>query len=486
MLSVCSRVYLAERHQLIVYAVKSFHTLAEAQDFVAGKPSSRGTDQDEPKYYAVGRGLVPGVYLDWPSAQKQIRGVSHPRHKKFNNRTEAEAFVAAFKTHNGGTASAGGLSSEEQIRQLIVKSAPGLQPKGPYIARDKNGDAYGIGTGPLPLGAEDGFDPNIRLDESGRLVHKTDEEKAKQKDIPREKNPPGMLRIYTDGSSLRNGTAGARAGVGVFFGPQDPKYDESFSSSPPSPPALQTQTVYTIDWQARGTPKTKPRSNSHDRIDDEERAHGQGKGPKLTNWRYRNVSEALKGTKQTNQRAELTAIQRALDIAPKHRDVTIYTDSKYAIDCVTNWYRNWERNGWRNSGGKPVENVDLVKGVRAAMAEREQLGRKTLMVWVKGHANTQGNVEADRLAVAGARLGRGLSVDGGGENGDADGNGRCYGDEDEGMLPKTETDTEAGLGTTARGLPATNGFEDSDVQQAFDLMAASMVDGEKTGIDDYP
>lgn len=126
---------------------------------------------------------------------------------------------------------------------------------------------------------------------------------------------------------------------------------------------------------------------------------------------YRNVSEALKGTKQTNQRAELTAILRALDIAPIHRDVTIYTDSKYSIDCVTNWYKNWERNGWVNAKGKPVENKDLVMDIREKIEERDLLKKGTYFVWVKGHASDAGNIAADRLAVEGATRGRGITAD---------------------------------------------------------------------------
>ena len=129
---------------------------------------------------------------------------------------------------------------------------------------------------------------------------------------------------------------------------------------------------------------------------------------KLTNWRYRNVSEALRGSKQTNQRAELTAILRALDIAPRHREVTVYTDSKYSIDCVTNWYRNWKKNGWVNSKGKPVENKDLVVQIRERIEERELLGKVTYFVWVKGHKDNVGNIAADRLAVEGAMGRRGL------------------------------------------------------------------------------
>ncbi|KAF2145937.1 uncharacterized protein K452DRAFT_283228 [Aplosporella prunicola CBS 121167] len=149
----------------------------------------------------------------------------------------------------------------------------------------------------------------------------------------------GMLNIYTDGSSLGNGALGAVAGVGVFFGPQD----------------------------------------------------------------SRNVSESLVGPRQTNQRAELTAIQRALDIAPLHRDVQIYSDSNYAINCVTVWFHSWRKNNWHTSAKKPVENKDLVETIVARLEERDAAGVKTKFQWLKGHANDPGNIAADALAVTGAR-----------------------------------------------------------------------------------
>ncbi|KAI5281880.1 hypothetical protein KEM52_003840, partial [Ascosphaera acerosa] len=150
-----------------------------------------------------------------------------------------------------------------------------------------------------------------------------------------------ILRIYTDGSSLANGKAGAVAGVGVFFGPGD----------------------------------------------------------------ARNVSEPLDGPRQTNQRAELTAVLRALDIAPRTRPVRIVTDSQYAIKCVTVWFGKWRSNGWRNAAGKPVENKDLITAVIARIEERESLGSRTLFEWVKGHNADPGNEAADQLAVMGAKRG---------------------------------------------------------------------------------
>lgn len=66
---------------------------------------------------------------------------------------------------------------------------------------------------------------------------------------------------------------------------------------------------------------------------------------------------------------------------------------------------NWRRNNWMTSDKKPVENKDLVEPILAKIEERESLKVKTLFEWVKGHSHNAGNVEADRLAVNGARMG---------------------------------------------------------------------------------
>ena len=364
----------------------------DAQAFVEGKVvPDANKPPGEQKYYAVQAGKVPGVYTDWPTAQQQISGFKNPRHKKFPTKAEAEAFVNEGKARSAYDSN--GISPEEEIRRLIVKqSVPGMIDDGDYVAKDKTDQTYELARGPLPPGAEDGFDPNIKLEPDGLIRNRTLQEKSLTKTIPKESDPPSMLKIYTDGSSLNNGQVGARAGVGVYFGPAPFEYDSHSSTTTTSPNTITSGTsssnksetpLYTIDWQERGAPSDK-------------------KKRKLT-WRYRNISEALKGTKQTNQRAELTAIQRALDVAPSHRDVTIFTDSRYSIDCVTNWYKNWEKNGWLNSRGKPVENRDLVQEVRERINERDGFDRQTLFVWVKGHSTDQGNIEADRLAVEGAR-----------------------------------------------------------------------------------
>ncbi len=151
-----------------------------------------------------------------------------PKHRRFNTRAEAEEFVAAGRKGADGSLNAGQtLTAEDQKRRMMVSnSAPGLQINGIYDPMDKDGNTYEPGRRPLPPDAEDGYDPNIKMTADGQIVDRTEEEKSRTKTMLKEREPPGMLRIYTDGSSLRNGQAGARAGVGVFFGPQDPKYED--------------------------------------------------------------------------------------------------------------------------------------------------------------------------------------------------------------------------------------------------------------------
>jgi len=115
-----------------------------------------------------------------------------------------------------------------------------------------------------------------------------------------------QLAIFTDGSTLNNQTKGDRkGGVGVFFG-----------------------------------------------IDD-----------------ARNISLPLEETdnnKVTNQVTELLACIKAIEkiISSEiinNKNITIYTDSNYTVNIVTKWGINWEKNNWKKSDGKTVDNLELVK-----------------------------------------------------------------------------------------------------------------------------
>ncbi|KAF9878571.1 RNase h domain protein [Colletotrichum karsti] len=259
---------------------KSFTRKEDAEAFVAGKKVPDRSGKPKPlRYYAVARGNYTGIFNDWSDAQDSTRGAKGPKYKRFDTLPEAVAFMREW-------------ADEETLDRI----------------RGEYGDVS---------------DPEL-----------SDEQEEEEEEILE----PGLLRIFTDGSSLSNGRHDAVAGVGVFFGKNDP----------------------------------------------------------------RNISERLEGPLQTNQRAELTAVLRALESIPAKVSVQILTDSKYSINCAETWCKAWEKKGWKTSEGTDVKNKDLIQAIRKKMVQRDDAKAKTVFTWVKGHANTQGNIEADRLANAGA------------------------------------------------------------------------------------
>ena len=62
------------------------------------------------KYYAVAAGRVPGVYSEWPEAERQVKGFAGAKFKGFGSRAEAEAWLEApvhtKKERNGAKATA--------------------------------------------------------------------------------------------------------------------------------------------------------------------------------------------------------------------------------------------------------------------------------------------------------------------------------------------------------------------------------------------
>lgn len=72
----------------------------------------------------------------------------------------------------------------------------------------------------------------------------------------------------------------------------------------------------------------------------------------------------------TNNREELKAIlyagQELLHMAKIEDDsisATIYTDSAYCYNIITQWMSGWQRNGWKRGGNKEIENLDLIQAL---------------------------------------------------------------------------------------------------------------------------
>jgi len=111
--------------------------------------------------------------------------------------------------------------------------------------------------------------------------------------------------------------------------------------------------------------------------------------------RYQTIERELSGglPQTTNNRMELTAVIEGLKCLKEKCHITLYTDSKYVLDGVTNYLPLWQQNGWKKSNKKPVLNTDLWQEL-SELLPRYQID----WVWVKGHAGHAENERVDTLA----------------------------------------------------------------------------------------
>ena len=97
----------------------------------------------------------------------------------------------------------------------------------------------------------------------------------------------------------------------------------------------------------------------------------------------------------TNNRMELLALIRGFDLIPEGIATVAYTDSRLAVQTITEWARGWERAGWKRKTG-PIKNLELVQELYAKHKARPEIKFE----WVKAHAGNRWNEYADALSTA--------------------------------------------------------------------------------------
>jgi len=141
---------------------------------------------------------------------------------------------------------------------------------------------------------------------------------------------PPQITVYTDGSCINNGNYNTRSGAGVWFRENHPN----------------------------------------------------------------NRALRVPGHDQSNQTGELAAIVIALQSTSHEVDLTIVTDSQYAIKSLTHSLSTFEDQAWTN--------VPNEKWLRLAAYLLRKQAAPTHFKWVKGHNGNRGNKGADELATLGA------------------------------------------------------------------------------------
>lgn len=110
---------------------------------------------------------------------------------------------------------------------------------------------------------------------------------------------------------------------------------------------------------------------------------------------YKGIEKEISGgePETTNNRMELTAVIRALELLKEPCTVTVYTDSQYVSKAITEgWLKKWKAAGFTKKGG--LKNAEMWKSLDGLLQTHQVTFR-----WVKGHAENEFNNRCDQMAV---------------------------------------------------------------------------------------
>ena len=211
--------------------------MSDAERFLVGAQPETLTRAKSRKYYAVRLGKTPGIYTDWPSAQSQIIGYNRPSYKSFPTLEQAQEFLGCPTKWSRSTELNGVQSSKPKS-------------EAPPAKKRNIGEAVGFNAS---FNQASSANKTIDIEIEGQTDVRRSSNLPPDQDVPvtaycgphsasdagsRDRpNSQGSiptddqdLRVYTDGSSLRNGQHQALAGVGVYFGPNHSKYGSKYVS----------------------------------------------------------------------------------------------------------------------------------------------------------------------------------------------------------------------------------------------------------------
>ncbi|CAG8590937.1 23397_t:CDS:2 [Cetraspora pellucida] len=114
------------------------------------------------------------------------------------------------------------------------------------------------------------------------------------------------------------------------------------------------------------------------------------------------ITEPLPGNLQTNNRAELYAVIRALETCKdQNKIIEIKSNSRYVVNSCETWIYIWIKNNWKTIHDHEVKNKDFFEKIYFLINKRSG---KVYFTHIFGHKDINSNEYADRLAKCGAAI----------------------------------------------------------------------------------
>ncbi|XP_074847319.1 ribonuclease H1 isoform X2 [Carettochelys insculpta] len=252
-------------------------------------------------FYAVRRGRRIGVYQTWEDCREQVDRYPSSSFKKFASAADAWAFVdgrgqaSSHPTGGGAPTAPSSVGTSRPCALLQPLVAPGtsgisrVTQKSDKYWNEKETASPSYSTCKRPYEESSEEEPDrkhVKYSETYSTPSASQDKFSYMGD---------SVVVYTDGCCSSNGHHKARAGVGVYWGPDHPL----------------------------------------------------------------NIGDRLPGRQTNQRaeiHAACKAIEQAK--SQNIKKLVIYTDSKFTINGVTSWVDNWKSNGWKTSTGKHVINKE--------------------------------------------------------------------------------------------------------------------------------
>ncbi|TBU44551.1 Caulimovirus viroplasmin-domain-containing protein [Dichomitus squalens] len=159
----------------------------------------------KPAFYAVAKGRVPGIYTTWDECQQQVTGFTGNKHQKFSTLEHAKSYLSqhGIDTNND--------TPKPPPSSSVSSSIPSTWKRGQHGAKPYTKPVASVSK------------PESKAGDSkpSRWATVTTE---------RIQDESGWDVVYSDGACKGNGKPGSVAGIGVWWGRDDPRYASSDNS----------------------------------------------------------------------------------------------------------------------------------------------------------------------------------------------------------------------------------------------------------------